>query len=75
MSLTNKVPEKDVHDLFTRVAPVSYTHLYYTLDFVNKNTKSNFFETYFKDVSCETIIAVKNRFSFAYHYRVPYDNG
>lgn len=21
MSLTNKVPEKDVHDLFTRVAP------------------------------------------------------
>ena len=51
------------------------TVFYYTLYFVNKNTKSNFFETYFRDVSCETIIAVKNRFSFAYHYRVPYDNG
>lgn len=51
------------------------TVFYYTLDFVNKNTKSNFFETYFKDVSCETIIVVKNRFSFAYHYGLPYDNG
>ncbi|EFJ69501.1 hypothetical protein HMPREF0514_11571 [Lactobacillus paragasseri JV-V03] len=38
------------------------TVFYYTLDFVNKNTKSNFFETYFKDVSCETIIAVKKDF-------------
>ncbi|MHA6600000.1 hypothetical protein, partial [Lactobacillus gasseri] len=59
----------------TSVKINSMTVFYYTLDFVNKNTKSNFFETYFKDVSCETIIAVKNRFSFAYHYRVPYDNG
>lgn len=30
------------------------TVFYYTLEFVNKNTKSNFFETSFADVSCET---------------------
>jgi hypothetical protein len=47
---------------------------YYTLDFVNKNTKSDFFVTYFKNVSCETVNVIKNIFSFAYQYRVPYDN-
>ena len=47
---------------------------YYTLEFVNKNTKSNFFETSFADVSCETVNVIKNIFSFAYQYRVPYDN-
>lgn len=32
---------------------------YYTLDFVNKNTKSNFFITYFENVSCETVTTIK----------------
>lgn len=41
------------------------TIFYYTLEFVNKNTKSNFFET---------VNVIKNIFSFAYQYRVPYDN-
>ena len=50
------------------------TVFYYTLEFVNKNTKSNFFETSFKDVSCETINVIKNYFPFDYEYRVPYDN-
>ena len=51
------------------------TVFYYTLEFVNKNTKSDFFETSFADVSCETVNVTKSIFSFAYQYRVPYDNG
>lgn len=38
------------------------TIFYYTLEFVNKNTKSNFFETSFADVSCETVNVIKNIF-------------
>ena len=52
MSLTNKVPEKDVHDLFTRVAP----HYDQMNNLISLGTQNGWRKKFFKELRVYEII-------------------